>query len=80
MHFAWGLVNQAKGQAKVVGTYTDINYIGVALPKGSDMSIPLQAAIQRLLDDGTYKAIMAKWGLEDNAAMTIPLNPTGTPQ
>ena len=69
-------VAQTKGRTKVVGSYTDISYIGVALQKGSDMAAPLQAAIQRLIDNGTYGKIVTKWGLADAAIKQAPLNPT----
>ncbi len=69
-------VAQTKGRTKVVGSYTDISYLGVALPKGSDMAVPLQAAIQHLIDNGTYGKIVAKWGLVDGAVKQAPLNPT----
>ena len=69
-------VGQSHGRTKVVGAYTDISYIGVALPKGSDMAKPLQAAIQHIIDDGTYAKIVAKWGLTGGAVKTAPLNPT----
>ncbi len=73
-------VAQSRGRAKVVGSYTDVSYLGVALPKGSDLAAPLQAAIQHLIDDGTYGKIVSKWGLESNAVKQAPLNPTGTPR
>ncbi len=73
-------VNQSHGRTKVVGSYTDTSYIGVGMPKGSDMAVPLQAAIQHLIDDGTYTKIVTKWGLEGGAIKTAPLNPTGTPK
>jgi len=72
-------VNQSHGKTKVVGSYTDTSYIGVGLPKDSAMAKPLQAAIQHLIDDGTYQKIVSKWGLEKGAIKTAPLNPTGTP-
>jgi polar amino acid transport system substrate-binding protein len=70
-------VAQSHGRAKVVGHYTDMSYIGIALPKGSDMSKPLQAAVQHLIDDGTYAKIVRKWGLEGGAIKQVPINPTG---
>jgi len=73
-------VAQSRGRTKVVGSYTDTSYLGVALPKGSDLAAPLQAAIQHLIDDGTYGKIVAKWGLEGNAIKQAPLNPAGTPR
>jgi polar amino acid transport system substrate-binding protein len=69
-------VAQSKGRTKVVGSYTDTSYIGVALPKGSTMAVPLQAAIQHLIDNGTYTKIVTKWGLEKGAIKHAPLNPT----
>lgn len=69
-------VAQSKGRTKVVGSYTDPSFIGVALPKGSDMVKPLQAAIQHLIDDGTYQKIVTKWGLEADATKIAALNPT----
>jgi polar amino acid transport system substrate-binding protein len=71
-------VTQTHGKAKVVGSYTDPSYIGIAMPKGSDMAPALQAAVQHLIDDGTYQKIVKKWGLEDGAIKKAPLNPTGT--
>ncbi len=69
-------VAQTKGRTKVAGSYTDISYIGVALPKGSEMAAPLQAAIQHLIDNGAYGKIVTQWGLEDGAVKQAPLNPT----
>jgi len=70
-------VAQSKGKTKVVGSYTDLAYIGIAMPKGSDMAPALQAAVQHLIDDGTYQKIVTKWGLEAGAIKQAPLNPTG---
>ena len=70
-------VAQSHGKTKVVGHYTDLSYIGIAMPKGSDMATALQAAVQHLIDDGTYQKIVQKWGLEDGAIKQAPLNPTG---
>ncbi len=69
-------VAQTKGRAKIVGSYTDVAYIGVALPKGSEMAAPLQAAIQHLINNGIYGKIVTKWGLADSAIKQVPLNPT----
>jgi polar amino acid transport system substrate-binding protein len=40
----------------------------------------LQAAIQHLIDDGTYLKIVTKWGLQDGAVKKAPLNPTDAPK
>ena len=69
-------VTQSKGRAKVVGSYTDTSYLGMGLPKGSEMAAPMQAAIQHLIDNGTYQKVIVKWGLQDGAIKTVPLNPS----
>jgi polar amino acid transport system substrate-binding protein len=69
-------VGKTAGKTKIVGSYTDISYIGVGTTKGSDMAAPLQAAIQHLIDNGTYGKILAKWGLTGGAIAHAPLNPT----
>ena len=69
-------VGKTNGRTKVIGSYTDTSYIGVALPKGSDMADPMQAAIQHLIADGTYGKIVTKWGLNGGAMTHAPLNPT----
>ena len=40
------------------------------------MAAPLQAAIQHLMDNGTYEKIVTKWGLQSGAVKKAPLNPT----
>jgi polar amino acid transport system substrate-binding protein len=73
-------VRQSQGRTKVVGHYTDTSYIGIGLPKSSDVAKPLQAAIQYLIDNGTYQKIIDKWGLQGGAVKTVPLNPTNAQQ
>ena len=73
-------VRQSQGRTKVVGHYTDTSYIGIGLPKGSDMAKPLQAAIQYLIDNGTYQKIVDKWGLQGGAIKTVPLDPINAQQ
>jgi polar amino acid transport system substrate-binding protein len=69
-------VEQSKGRTKVVGSYTDTSYLGMGMPKGSAMAAAMQAAIQHLIDNGTYDKVIAKWGLQGGAIKTVPLNPT----
>ncbi len=69
-------VAQTKGRTHIVGHYTDTSYIGVALPKGSDLAKPFQAALEALHANGGYDKIVKKWGLEDGAVKSFPLNPT----
>ena len=50
---------------------------GFALPKGSPLAAPIQAAMQRLIDTGAYARILAKWRLTDAAIARSVINPPG---
>ncbi|MHA3684774.1 ABC transporter substrate-binding protein [Leucobacter sp. HY1910] len=65
----------SNGKAKLVGEYLEPYPMGAALPKASPLSQPFADAVNQLLDDGTYDAIMAKWGLEGNAIPEATVNP-----
>jgi polar amino acid transport system substrate-binding protein len=69
-------VAQSKSRTKVVGSYTDTSYIGMGLPKGAEISTVMAAAVQHLIANGTYEKVIVKWGLQDGAIKTAPLNPT----
>ena len=50
---------------------------GVAMAKGDGgLSKAFQAAIQSLIDDGTYGKIMAAWNLAPAVVTTAEINPT----
>lgn len=63
-------VQQSGGQLELAGQgkpngFDDL-YQGAVVPKDSPLAGVLLEAIQRLHDNGTYEAIMTKWGLEGN--------------
>ncbi|MFS8046310.1 ABC transporter substrate-binding protein [Rhizobium sp. BR 314] len=63
-------VSQANGQLELAGVgqkngFDDL-FQGAVLPKNSPLSPILHDAIKELVDNGTYAAIMKKWGLENN--------------
>ncbi|WP_420963585.1 ABC transporter substrate-binding protein [Brucella sp. IR073] len=63
-------VSQAGGQLELTGVgekngFDDL-YQGAVVPKGSELGPLLRDAIKVLMDNGTYAAIMKKWGLENN--------------
>jgi ABC-type amino acid transport substrate-binding protein len=52
--------------------------VAIGLPKDSDLTSGVQAAVQVLMTSGTYAKIFAKWGLA--AAVTAkPLREVPTP-
>lgn len=63
-------VSQANGQLELTGVgqkngFEDI-FQGAVVPKGSPLGPLFVDAIKVLMDNGTYGAIMKKWGLENN--------------
>ena len=49
----------------------------VAIKKGdSDTAKAVQAALQKLMDDGTYMKILKHWGVENGAIDKAEINPT----
>ena len=72
-------VKQTNGQLEKVGaSYANAPYgIGVAKDKG-DLAKAVQGAVQALMDDGTYKQILDKWGVAAGAISKSELNPPTT--
>ena len=63
-------VSQANGQLELTGVgqkngFEDL-YQGAVVPKGSPLGPLLLDTIKHLMSNGTYAAIMKKWGLENN--------------
>ncbi|MEV6876280.1 ABC transporter substrate-binding protein [Amycolatopsis sp. NPDC051128] len=73
-------VKQTNGQLEVVGEPYDTAPYGIILKKDSaDYGKAVQAAVQALIDDGTYKKILDKWGLSGAGAVTkSELNPAAS--
>ncbi|WP_337269583.1 ABC transporter substrate-binding protein [Oryzifoliimicrobium ureilyticus] len=71
-------VSQANGQLELTGVgqkngFEDL-YQGAVVQKGSDFGPLLRDAIQVLMDNGTYAAVMKKWGLENNMLKQAGIN------
>jgi polar amino acid transport system substrate-binding protein len=68
---------QSNGQITLTGaTYGDAPY-GIATPKGADYTgfdTAIQGALQKLLANGTYTQILTKWGVQNGAVTSFPLN------
>ena len=65
---------QSGGQLKVVGQPYGSAPYGIALPKGSPLVKPMQAAVKALIADGTYGEILAKYGVEAGAITEPGIN------
>jgi polar amino acid transport system substrate-binding protein len=70
-------IKQTGGQLEQVGQVYDTAPYGLALPKGKGTyGQAVQGAVQALIDDGTYKKILDKWGVVQGAITKAELNPT----
>jgi polar amino acid transport system substrate-binding protein len=75
-------VSQANGQLELTGVgkkngFENI-YQDAVVPKGSPLGPLLLDAIKVLMENGTYAAIMKKWGLENNMIKEPGINLGGT--
>ncbi|MEO7939625.1 MAG: ABC transporter substrate-binding protein [Burkholderiaceae bacterium] len=69
---------QSNGQLELAGQgakngFEDL-YQGAVVPKGSPLGEILRDSIQKLMDNGTYAAIMKKWGLQGNMLKSPGIN------
>ena len=68
------IVKQSKGQLKLTGiAYGEAPY-GIAMPKDNGLAAPMLSALKVLIAGGQYKAILAKWGLSDEAITDPKIN------
>ncbi|NEM89778.1 ABC transporter substrate-binding protein [Galbitalea soli] len=67
-------IAKSGGKLQAAGTTTDVAPYGIAVAKGSTLGTAVQKALQALVDDGSYKAILTKWGVADGGLTTITIN------
>ena len=65
---------QSNGQFKLTGKSYNTAPYGIAIPKGSGLAKPFLSALKVLMSDGTYKAILTKWGIADGAITNPKIN------
>ncbi len=68
-------VKQSGGKLQLAGDIYGAAPYGLALAKGNTgLEQALQKAIQGMMDDGTYKQILSKWGVESGAISQATIN------
>ncbi|MGN6743115.1 MAG: ABC transporter substrate-binding protein [Amnibacterium sp.] len=67
-------ISKSNGQLQQAGKTFDVAPYGLPVAKGSKLTPVLQKAVQALIDDGTYKKILDKWGVTDGAVTTADVN------
>jgi polar amino acid transport system substrate-binding protein len=66
----------AKSSKKLVpaGKTFEVAPYGIAVGKDSTLDQAIQKAFQAIVDDGTYKKILDKWGVADGGLQSITIN------
>jgi polar amino acid transport system substrate-binding protein len=60
---------------EVAGRQFDLVPYGIAVPKGNaELRARIVAALHAVIADGTYDALLKKWGLEQGALRSAPIN------
>ena len=67
-------ISQNDGDLQAAGDTFDVTPYGFAVAQGSGMAEAIQAALQSLVDDGTYDDILNEWGVADGGISTITIN------
>jgi len=68
------VVAQSGGEFKLTGTAFNVAPYGIAVPKGSNMDLAIEAAVKKLVSNGVYAEILAKWGTQSGAVSSIAIN------
>lgn len=66
---------KTSGKLQIVGPIYDKQRVGVVLPKGQKkLAQAFQKAIQKLISNGTYKNLLAKWNMQSGAIPQALIN------
>ena len=67
-------ISKANGKLQPAGESFDTAPYGITVDKGSELTAAVQAALQSMVDDGSYGKILDKWGVTDGGIDTITIN------
>jgi len=67
-------ISQTDGKLQLAGETFDVAPYGMVLAKGSELTVAVQAALQSMVDDGSYGEILDAWGVADGGIDEITIN------
>ncbi|MET0725748.1 MAG: ABC transporter substrate-binding protein [Leifsonia sp.] len=67
-------ISQTDGKLQAAGESFDVAPYGIVVGKDSGLTEAIQAAMQSLMDDGTYADILKAWGVSDGAITEATIN------
>jgi polar amino acid transport system substrate-binding protein len=67
-------IAQTGDKLQLAGETFDVAPYGMVVAKGSELTKAVQAALQSMVDDGSYEAILDEWGVADGGIDEITIN------
>jgi polar amino acid transport system substrate-binding protein len=67
-------IDQTGDKLQLAGETFDVAPYGIVTAKGSELTAAVQAALQSMVDDGSYQAILDDWGVADGGIDEITIN------
>jgi len=67
-------IDQTGDKLQLAGETFDVAPYGIVVAKGSELTKAVQAALQSMVDDGSYQAILDEWGVADGGIDEITIN------
>lgn len=67
-------IAQLKGKLQAAGKSFEVAPYGLAVAKGDPLAKALQKAVQSMVDDGSYKKLLDKWGVASGGIDKITIN------
>ncbi|MGY4857812.1 ABC transporter substrate-binding protein [Cryobacterium sp. AP23] len=67
-------IDQTGDKLQLAGETFDVAPYGIVVAKGSELTAAVQAALQSMVDDGSYQAILDEWGVADGGIDEITIN------
>ncbi|MBX0301346.1 ABC transporter substrate-binding protein [Cryobacterium sp. 1639] len=67
-------IAQTGGKLQPAGETFDEAPYGMVVAKGSELTVAVQAALQSMVDDGSYAGILDTWGVADGGVTEITIN------
>ncbi|HEY8720357.1 ABC transporter substrate-binding protein [Pengzhenrongella sp.] len=67
-------IKRSSGKLEAAGQTFDVAPYGIVVAKGSNLGKAVQAALQSMVDDGSYAKILDRWGVADGGIDKITIN------
>ncbi|SDJ82556.1 amino acid ABC transporter substrate-binding protein, PAAT family [Cryobacterium psychrotolerans] len=67
-------ISKTEGELQLAGETFDVAPYGIAVGKDSGLAEAIQAALQSMVDDGSYAEILDAWGVSDGGIDEITIN------